>query len=457
MSDLRPSPAATAATLRDLPTGFVNLYYFAAFNALSYQAILGSPMVLYAKSLGASATVLGILAGMMPLLVIAQIPAAQFVSRVGYRRFVLGGWTARVATIFLIALLPLAGGFLDRVTQLVLLLGLLLAFNVSRGISSAAWLPWIMELVPASLRGRHFARDQAWMNAASFIAFIFAAMVFGDEPTPGRFAAVFLFSAVTGAISLPYLKRVPDCVPPPDAAGGKGPVPWLALASHPPVRKLLELNIAWSIAFGGVTTFVVKFLKDGPKWPDDRILLLMSVMFAGGLLSPWLMGPRLDRLGSRPLLAFTMATGVVIGAGWWLIAAGIAPAANAMVLPLVVCVGLVNAVFSAANTRLAMQLAPPLGRDHFFALFMVVWQLTLGLSPVLWGLLLDGVGAWSTSAWGADWNRFSVYFALVTFAFAASFWQCRRLEEHRAAELPALMRELLLDEPRRWWLLLTGR
>lgn len=442
---------------RELPAGFANLYVFAVFNALSYQPILGSPMVLFAKSLGASATVLGILAGMMPLLVTTQIPAAKFVGRVGYRRFILAGWSVRVALIFLVALLPLTGGFLDRATQLVLLLALLLAFNVSRGISSAAWLPWIMELVPATFRGRHFARDQAYMNGASFVVFACSAFMLGAEPTPARFAAVFLFSAITGAISLPYLRRVPDCLPPPESSGGDGPVPWLALASHPPFRRLLELNVAWSLAYGGVTTFVVKFLKEGPQLPDDRILLLMSVAFAGGLASPWLMGPRLDRLGSRPLLAFTMATGVVIGLGWWLIAAGLAPARNAVVLPLIVCVGLVNAVFSAANNRLAMQLAPPLGRDHFFAIFMVVWQLTLGLSPVLWGLLLDVLGAWKTTVLGVEWNRYSVYFLLVAGAFAVAFWLCRRLEETRAAQLPTLMKELLVDEPRRWWLLLTGR
>jgi len=135
------------------------MYWFSAWNALSFQPVLGSPMVLYAKSLGASATVLGILSGMMPLLVIAQLPAARFVNRIGYRRFVLGGWSLRVAIIFLMAVVPLTGGFLDTATRLVLIMSLLLAFNVSRGIASAAWLPWVTELVPAALRGRHFARD----------------------------------------------------------------------------------------------------------------------------------------------------------------------------------------------------------------------------------------------------------------------------------------------------------
>lgn len=445
------------ASLRDLPAGFHNIYIFAVLNALSFQPVLSSPMVLYAKSLGASATVLGLLAGMMPLLVITQLPAARFVGRVGYRKFVLNGWTARVAMIFFIAAVPLTGRFLDAPTMLILLLALLLGLNVSRGISSAAWLPWVTELIPPALRGRHFARDQACMNGASFVAFAFAALMLGTNPTPARFAIVFAFSAITGAISLPYLKRVPDAPPPPEAAGASGPVPWLQLASHPPFRRLLELNVAWSIAYGGVLTFVVKFLKDGPGLSDRHILLLMSVSFTGGLLSPWLMGPRLDRLGSRPMLSLTMATGVLIGLGWWLVAARVSSAATAVTLPLIVGIGLVNALFSAANNRLAMQLAPPLGRDHFFAIFMVVWQLTLGLSPVLWGLLLDGLGTWEVAAFGVAWNRFSVYFALVALTFGAAFWLCRRIEEPKAAELPALMRELLLDEPRRWWLLLTGR
>src|SRR5512136_73806 len=93
------------------PPGLNNAYLFATFNALSFQIVLNSPMVLYGKSLGASATVLGIITGMMPLLVIFQIPAAQYINRVGYRQFVYAGWGTRVAFIFGLALVPLSGFF----------------------------------------------------------------------------------------------------------------------------------------------------------------------------------------------------------------------------------------------------------------------------------------------------------------------------------------------------------
>src|SRR5204862_6660817 len=141
------------------PEGLHNAFLFSLFNALSFQIVLGSPMVLYAKTLGASATVLGIIAGMMPLLVIFQIPAASYISRVGFKRFVYAGWGTRVMFIFGMALVPLTGGFLDARNRLALMFLLLFCFNLSRGISSCAWLPWITALVPLTLRGRYLARD----------------------------------------------------------------------------------------------------------------------------------------------------------------------------------------------------------------------------------------------------------------------------------------------------------
>ena len=59
------------------PAGATNANWFSMFNAVSFQITLGSPMILYAKSIGATATVLGIIAALTPLLTIAQIPAAR--------------------------------------------------------------------------------------------------------------------------------------------------------------------------------------------------------------------------------------------------------------------------------------------------------------------------------------------------------------------------------------------
>src|SRR6266496_4471693 len=144
-------------------------------------------MVLYAKTLGASATVLGIIVGMMPLLVIFQVPAANYIARVGFKRFVYAGWGMRVLFIFAMALVPITGAFLDRNSRLALMLMLLFCFNLSRGISSCAWLPWITALVPSSLRGKYLSRDAAVKNFSSFITFLIAAACLSGQPRSWQF------------------------------------------------------------------------------------------------------------------------------------------------------------------------------------------------------------------------------------------------------------------------------
>src|SRR4051794_34510904 len=160
-----PRPTETSS----FPAGLQNAFVFALFNAFSFQIVLGSPMVLYAKSIGASATVLGIIVGMMPLLVIFQIPAASYVPRYGYKRFVLAGWSTHVLFIFVIAAVPLLSGVLDATALLSLMLFLLFCFNLSRGISSCAWLPWITTLVPPMLRGKYLVRDAAVQNGGGLL------------------------------------------------------------------------------------------------------------------------------------------------------------------------------------------------------------------------------------------------------------------------------------------------
>ena len=163
MTDIRKSPEPPA-----FPAGVKDAWRFSVFNALSFQIVLGSPMVLYAKTLNANATVLGIIAGMMPLMVDLPDTRAQYINRIGYKRFVLAGWGTRTLFTFGMALVPLATGFLDITTRLVLLLALLFGFNLVRGISSCAWLPWITHLVPENHRGRYVSGDTAMANLGSF-------------------------------------------------------------------------------------------------------------------------------------------------------------------------------------------------------------------------------------------------------------------------------------------------
>jgi MFS family permease len=432
------------------PPGLNQAYFFSVFNALSFQLVLSSPMVLYAKTLHASASVLGIIAGMMPLLVILQIPAASYIHRLGYKRFVLGGWSARVMFIFGIALVPLTEKVLNEGSRLALVLALLFGFNFSRGISSCAWLPWISSLVPAPVRGRYLALDQACVNLASCGSFLLAALCLGGAPRAWQFAALFSFSAAMGAISLVFLKRIPDVPVPEEPRPSTVSVPWLAMARFPPFLKLVRAVVGWSIAYGGLQAFTVVFLKSEAGFGDGKVLLVTAISFLGGLCSLWFLGSRLDGLGSKPVLIFCFATWLFLLTGWALLSGRALAPGLAVTVTLEFLMGLLAALVQMSNTRLAMAIVPQMGRNHFFALFSVIGSVALGLSPIGWGVLIDAIGGWHSSTWGLDWNRFTLFFVAVAGVMALTLAFARKLEEPEAVSMDELLREILIQSPQRF-------
>lgn len=434
------------------PSGIKNIFLFTVFNALSYQIILSSPMVLYAKSLGARATVLGIVAGMMPLLVVFQIPAAKHVERIGYKKFIYAGWGTRVLFIIGMALVPAAGTFLDPTSQLALLLMLLFGFNLSRGISSCAWLPWMTSLISPELRGRYLVRDASFLNLGSFTVFLIAAFTLGTHPHSWQFALLFIFSAAMGGMSLVFVKRIPEPAKAEHVRTSTEPVPWREIASYPPFRKLLWMNFAWALSYGGINTFVVAFLKTEAGLVERDIMLVASTTFLGGLSSLWFLSSRLDRFGSKPVLIFSMLAWICILIGWICLAGKLIPPQLGVLIALQFLMGLGASLVTLSNTRLAMAVVPPLGRSHFFALFSVVANLTLGLSPILWGLSIDAAHSLNWHWRGFELNRFSLFFTVVALMFFVTLALCRRLEEPQAASMEELLRDILEQSPLRFWL-----
>ncbi|MDF2374792.1 MAG: MFS transporter [Verrucomicrobiales bacterium] len=445
MSDLSPSQAAP-------DEGIANVISFAAFNALSFQMVVGSPMILYAKSLDASATVLGIIAGMLPLLVIFQIPAARFVDAVGYKKFVLSGWSVRTVFVFLLALVPLSAGFLPAESRLALVLLLLFLFNLSRGISSCGWLPWITSIISANRRGTFLTREAMMVNIASFFAFWLAAGLLGGDPAPWRFSVLFFFSAVCAAISLLFLRRIPP--EPRVDPDQRPPRPGLStMLSLRPFRKLLGMNVVWALANGGVLTFLVAWLKEEGIWTEKAILMLTSVTFIGALLNQMLISRGLDRFGSRPILIVGMIVWILLLGLWTAIAGGVISPHVPLVIGLMLILGLAGSMVNLSNLRLVMLSVPDAGRSHYFAIFSVVSSLGLGLAPILWGILIDATATLSVvTIPGFVLNSWSLLFALLAFLFGIAVFLCTRIEEPKSVRWEALMRFMLRQSRARYWL-----
>jgi MFS family permease len=396
-----------------LPPGALNLNRFSLCNAICFQITLGSTLVLYAKSLGASATWLGVLAGLTPLLNLCQIPAAHWIPRFGYKRFVLAGWSARSALIFLVAALPLLSQVSPTV-RLWILTALIFLFSLLRGISAGAWLPWITELIPEGLRGRFLSRDQAFQHTGSLAALLAAGWVLGTDPGPLRFALAFLLSATAAVVSLGFLARSPDVDAQDALRRSAQSVPWGAIVRHPPFARLLVHNLLFVFAVGGMGVFAVAWQKTFAGVPENRILLLSAPGFLAAMLALIPAGRAADRFGSKPLLRAGLALFALVAAGWFALATRIAPPSLWMIGTLNLLGGIGGAWFGLGNTRLMLGSMPPMGRNHFFALFTVLTSLGLAVAPVAWGGALDALADFRRPG-PPEWNAYSLYFAAVTF------------------------------------------
>ena len=394
--------------------------------------MMGAPIVLYAKSLGASSTVLGIIAAFTPLMTVMQLPAARFLDRYSYRQFVLSGWGLRTVFIFIVAVVPLLA-FLDNTSKLAVLLAALFIFNLLRGISSAGWMPWIAALIDEPVRGRFLARDQLFTYVGSLLSLIACAVALHGRVVPWEFSVVFLISALGGSASLWFIKRIPDAPCNETTSRSAHPVPWKAMLGYQPFLRLLAFNLLFMVVIGSLSVFTVEYLREFQRFDDGLVLILSGISFIGPILSLMITAGIIDVVGSKPILRFALGGFVLVLAGWLLIAGGVIPCSIPIVAALNFLTGLAAANFNVANTRIMMATMPEMGRNHFFALFTVITSLGLGAAPVMWGVTLDAIGTYEAATGWFTWRRHSIYFAVLLLLDIVAFLAVSGLQEGGAA------------------------
>ncbi len=429
-----------------MPPKVWNVWVFQIFNSISFTMVLGAPILLYFKRLGASATILGIVIALSPLLNTLQIPAARYVERVGYKRFVISGWTARCFFILAMAGVALLPEQIDAMTRMGLMLFLLIIYNALRGISVCGFMPWIAQLVPEQVRGRFVSLEQMAGQGAVVVTMLVVAWYLEADGTTAPFAPLFLMSFFAGLVSLRFLHRVPD-VPVPESCSSAEPVPWGRMIRFAPFRRLVRQNAIVLSAYGGGAVLILPLCRDKFGMSDSDFLMMNvagGVFFVGAC---WVLGKAVDFTGSRPMLVTMCGIHAIHFAGWGLVGAGVLPFTWSVILFQAFTWSLGFAMFMIANTRLAMAIVPALGRSHFFAVFSVAHSLVGGVSPIFWGLLLDTMQGTMVEVGGVEMNRFSLLYPILTVIMLAGLAALKPVQEAKAMKTEDFLRQLFVESP----------
>lgn len=438
------------ASKTKLPPGIVNAYWFQAFNAISWQICVGSPLILFARDLGASATALGILAGLAPALTIMQIPASRYAADYGYKRLMLTGWSARVGILGLLGMLPLAVRFLPRDSVITLLLAIMFFFCLLRGLATCAWMPWLTSIVPEHVRGSYLSRDRTFINFASVIALVASGSLMAGQASMTGFALVFFLGFASGAVSLTFLKRIPEPLSTGTRAAPAETVDWRQMFRDGPFLRLLAFGAVVQLALSAHATFVLVFLREEIGFGDGTILWIGAGANLFGMLGLHMLGRHADRIGSRPYLGLVLAWWAVAIPAWFLIATGAFASAGKVAIGLMITGGYVSSCYELALTRLLMNtVAGRPGQARYFALYAVVVSIIIAMVPVAWGIGLDALRNFHAQAFGFQWNRYAVLFAAESVSLFAILLFLLRVRESRGESPAYLVQQIFVGMPSR--------
>ena len=439
-----------------MPPDIHNVYIYEVFNTASWSVVLGSPMLLFYQHLNASATILAIAACLAPVLNILQMPAAHFVERVGYRRFVVNGWTSRSIVVVGMTLVAFLPDSVDRATRIVSMLSLAFVYNTLRGISVCGFLPWFTHIVPESRRGEFLAKDQLAGALASIACLFIAGSLLHLHDAWYSFGIVFAMSAASAFVSLNFLRRIPD-VPVEKIPPNPTPMPWREMFFYPPFFKYLRYNVIINMALGVSGVFWVRYFRAFLHVSESNVLFVAAFSTIVTALGLFLVGPLIDRSGNKPALTASGILFICHFGGWASVAAGFIPFNNAVLCFQVCTSGLGGALWNLANVRIVMGIVPHMGRPHFLALYSVASNLTLGLVPLVWGPVMDYLDRWHFT-WGLwQWNCYSLFYCTLAFTIATGLFALRSVVEPVTMTWDVFMTELLVKTPSRAVSRLIGR
>ncbi len=184
----------------------------------------GTFLVAFALLLGASNTVVGLLAAASPITqLVLQIPATYVVTRTASRKplVVLSSWCSRVSWL-VVALLP---WIVAQEHRRSILIACLFLYYALATISACGFSPWIRDFVPENIMGKYFGRRMAIATAAGLITALLAAigLQLAKWYVPGRifpYSLIFATAGISGLVGVYFLARIPE--PKVEAHGQQG-------------------------------------------------------------------------------------------------------------------------------------------------------------------------------------------------------------------------------------------
>jgi MFS family permease len=399
----------------------------------------GTLLCAFAVTLGASNTVVGLVAGIAPLFQVLQLAATGVVERTRRRKLVatVAAFAARALwlAVAVVALLPVGQASLGL---LLAALGLRAAVNA---FFICAHNSWMRDLIPDASMGDFYARRMR----ASYLAGLLTGLLGGflidllGGPLGGAvraYAFLFVVAFVAGELATLTMARVPEPAMPP--ADGRS----LGRRLLEPVRdgnyrRFLGYFALWNLTTAMATPLFVIFMLRRLGYPITWVVLLEGAGKLAHLATLGIWGRLADQHSSRAVVAAAQPLYWASLLLWPV--AGLLGPASPLTLVLIAGIYVINRVAAAGigigNNTLAMQLAPRGGATPYLAVRSLVMNPVTFAAPVLGGFLADQLGRLPLFAGAARLSALDAVLILAALVGVLSALVLRGVSQPGAADV----------------------
>jgi len=437
---LAPDPIVTP---HDLERGKNALVRDAAWATLTGALYGGVILVGFAVELGASASVIGLLAAIPFLAQLSQVGAVALVERVRERRKItvlaVSASRALILSLALIALMP------DRTAQLIALVAAQIAISLFGSVAGCAFNSWLHQLVPRDELGRLVSRRLFWSTVLSSLGALSAGYLVQNWPGTNKleaYALAFVAAGVAGFISTYYLTRVPE----PTMAGPGLRVSLLELLRAPfqdaAFRPVIIFMASWNLASNVAAPFITVYLLRQMGYELGTVTTLWMASQVATALTLYLWGRLSDRLTNKAILRVALPAHF---ASLIALAFAALPGPHGFTLPLLylihVIMGTASGGIGLATGNLGLKLAPQGKGTAYLTAVGLAGSLAAGVASLAGGQLADWFAArelaltfqWSSPGATKEVTllQFRHWEFLFGISFALGFYVLHRLSRIR--------------------------
>ncbi len=380
-------------TDKGVQAGLRALLYDGVCSQVMDALTSGTFLVAFALLLGASNSVVGLLAAACPVAqLLIEIPATDLVNRAARRKtlVVLSSFLSRVF-LLVVALIPLL--LAREQGQWVFITCLFLYYGLA-AISACAFNPWIRDFVPENIMGAYFGKRMAFANAAGIMTALLAAagLQAANWYVPSKiipYSVIFALGGIAGLIGVYYLARIPEPKMEPyrpqsvfDALGE----PFRDLN----FRRLLIYLGAWLFAINLSGPFFAVYMLKRLELPMPLVISLSVISQITSIISFRIWGKTADSLSNKSVLIVSSYIYIATVLLW----PPLALSANYLFLiPALVAIHLLTG-FSSAGVNLcsgniALKSAPRGHATAFLAVNTIVRGISSAVAPILGGIVAD--------------------------------------------------------------------